>query len=160
MPNLWKSAFITPIHKKGSRTEVTNYRPISKLCILSKVLEKQVHKQVYAAVHQSLNDFQHGFLPGRSTVSNLALFNDYLTESMDTGYQVDVIYTDYSKAFDRISHRLLLVKLEKVGIRGDLLRWFSSYTGNRSQAVVVKNYVSSWVFPRALCWDLCYLLYL
>ncbi|CAK1580211.1 unnamed protein product [Parnassius mnemosyne] len=145
VPAIWKSAFITPIHKKGSRDQVNNYRPISKLCILSKVLEKIVHSQLYLAIRQSLHDFQHGFLPGRSTVTNLALLNDFLTDSMDKGHQIDVIYTDYSKAFDRINHSRLLYKLKCVGISGDLLRWFSSYIENRTQAVVVNNYISSWV---------------
>lgn len=82
---------------------------------------------------------------GRSTVSNLVLLNDNLTAAMDKGNQVDVIYTDYSKAFDRINHKILLIKLQGVGIRGDLLRWFASYISNRSQAVVISNYISSWV---------------
>lgn len=145
VPTMWKKAYITPIHKKGSRTQITNYRPISKLCIVAKVFEKVVHSQVYAAIKQSLSVSQHGFLPDRSTVSNLVLFNDFLSTSMDNGQQVDVVYTDYSKAFDRISHNRLIIKLESVGIRGDLLRWFASYIDNRSQAVVVNNYVSSWV---------------
>ena len=64
---------------------------------------------------------------------------------MDNGRQVDVDYTDYSKAFDRIDHYSLIKKLRHIGIRGDLLRWFSSYIENRSQAVVINNYMSSWV---------------
>lgn len=64
---------------------------------------------------------------------------------MDDGSQVDVVYTDYSKAFDRIDHDTLIKKLSSIGIRGDLLRWFSSYINNRSQAVVINNYISSWV---------------
>lgn len=145
IPSIWKSAFITPVHKKGPKTEITNYRPISKLCILSKVLEKIVFKQVYDAFKHSFNDHQHGFLQRRSTVSNLVLLNDYVTEAMDSGLQVDVIYTDYSKCFDRIDHGLLISKLYDMGIHGDLLRWFSSYINNRSQAVVVNNYISGWV---------------
>lgn len=145
VPLLWKRAFVVPIHKKGPKTSITNYRPISKLCIISKVLEKLVHSQVYSALRHSFHETQHGFLKGRSTVSNLVLLNDVLTEAMDDGAQVDVVYTDYSKAFDRIQHNMLLFKLSKMGIRGNLLRWFSSYISNRSQAVVVSNYVSGWV---------------
>lgn len=145
VPTIWKRAFVTPVHKKGSKTDVTNYRPISKLCIVSKVLEKVVYSQLYPAVQQSLSTPQHGFLRGRSTVSNLVVLNTTLTKCMEGGCQVDVIYTDYSKAFDRINHDLLLAKLSRIGIRGNLLRWFASYINNRSQAVVVNNYVSSWV---------------
>jgi hypothetical protein len=145
VPSLWKSAYITPVHKKGLKTHIVNYRPISKLCILSKVLEKVVYNQVYEALKNSFSPNQHGFLRRRSTVSNLILMNEYVTEAMDSGYQVDVIYTDYSKAFDRIDHAMLLSKLYNIGISGDLLRWFSSYIDNRSQAVVVNNYMSGWV---------------
>lgn len=145
VPKLWKSAFITPVHKKGVKTDIANYRPISKLCIIAKVFERIIYNQVYSALEQSFSPFQHGFLKGRSTVTNLILLNDYITDAMDHGKQVDVVYTDYSKCFDRIDHVILLRKLEGIGIRGDLLRWFSSYIENRSQAVVLNNYISSWV---------------
>jgi hypothetical protein len=78
-------------------------------------------------------------------VTNLVLLNEYLTAAMDSGCQIDVIYTDYSKAFDRIQSDLLLRKLQYLGVSGDLLRWLSSYLKNRSQAVVVKNYISGWL---------------
>lgn len=145
VPKLWKSAFITPVHKKGSKTVVTNYRPISKLCIIAKIFERLIYDQVYAALSNYFSPHQHGFLKGKSTVSNLLLLNDYITLAMDSGHQVDVVYTDYSKAFDKIDHYILLQKLTRSGICGDLLRWFSSYIDNRSQAVVLNNYISSWV---------------
>lgn len=145
MPSVWKRAYITPVHKKGSRSCIMNYRPISKLCIISKVFERIVYNQLYSALKQSFSSTQHGFLKGRSVVTNLVLLNDSLTSYMDSGCQVDVVYTDYSKAFDRIQHDLLVCKLQKVGISGDLLRWLTSYINNRSQAVVVKNYMSGWV---------------
>lgn len=144
VPLIWKSAFITPVHKKGSKSEISNYRPISKLCIIAKLFERIIYNQVYFALKKSLNQNQHGFLKGRSTVSNLIIFNDFITEAMDKGHQVDVVYTDYSKAFDKIDHNILLLKLFKSGIHGDLLRWFSSYIDNRSQAVVLHNYSSNW----------------
>ncbi|CAH2105767.1 unnamed protein product [Euphydryas editha] len=145
VPDMWKRAYITPVHKKGCRSEVSNYRPISKLCIIAKVFEKLIYRQTYSALCHSISLSQHGFIKGRSTVSNLILLGDYITDAMDDGYQVDVIYTDYSKAFDRIPHDILLNKLEMIGIHGDLLRWFASYVDNRCQAVVINNYISSWV---------------
>lgn len=144
-PSLWKSAFISPIHKKGPKQDVCNYRPISKLCVVAKIFEKVVYNNVYQAIQNSFSPSQHGFLKGRSTVSNLVVLNEYVTSSMDAGKQVDVVYTDYSKCFDRIDHQLLLRKLQLIGIRGDLLRWFRSYLDNRTQAVVISNYISSWV---------------
>lgn len=113
VPEIWKSAFITPIHKKGPKDEVVNYRPISKLCLFAKILEKIVYKQVYASIKQALCPEQHGFLRGRSTTSNLISCSDFLTTHMSEPSQVDVIYTDYSKCFDRIDHIILLRKLQK-----------------------------------------------
>lgn len=137
--------FITPVHKKGVKTDIVNYRPISKLCIIAKVFERVIYNQVYNALKNSFSSVQHGFLKGRSTVTNLILLNDFITAAMDNGEQVDVVYTDYSKAFDRIDHNILIARLNSMGIRGDLLRWFTSYLENRSQAVVLNNYISSWV---------------
>ncbi|CAG9136232.1 unnamed protein product [Plutella xylostella] len=145
VPDIWKAAFVSPIHKKGPKNDVKNYRPISKLCIIAKVFEKIVQRDLNVALKTVFKSTQHGFLRGRSTVTNLLLYNELLTETMDQGYQADVVYTDYSKAFDRIDHSLLLIKLFKAGIRGNLFRWFSSYVSNRTQAVVASNFQSDWV---------------
>lgn len=145
MPARWKSAFITPIHKKGAKTEIVNYRPISKLCILAKLLERIVYDQLYNSLSASFLPQQHGFIQGKSTVSNLMLFTDFVSGQMDDGAQIDAVYTDYSKAFDRVDHDILLRKLFELGIRGDLYRWFSSYVRNRTQAVVLSGYTSAWI---------------
>lgn len=142
MPKIWKTGTITPIHKKGSKREICNYRPISKLCVLAKIFEKIIHNQVYDAVKNSFIPQQHGFLKGRSTTSNLITFTDAITKGMDAGGQVDAIYTDYSKAFDRIDHGVLLDKLLAAGIQGDLHRWFTSYVNNRCQTVVLNGFAS------------------
>lgn len=144
VPRMWKSAFITPIFKKGDKSKIENYRPISKLCLFSKILERLVHAEVYSVMQRHLGDEQHGFIRKRSTASNLILANEIITSGMDEGCQVDVIYTDYSKCFDRIDHRVLMQKLYYAGIHGDLYRWFSSYIDNRTQAVVLRGYTSSW----------------
>ncbi|CAG9103056.1 unnamed protein product [Plutella xylostella] len=145
VPLRWKLAFISPIHKKGSKDQVGNYRPISKLCLIAKVLERIVFNQLYNRLKSAFSPAQHGFLKGRSTVSNLVIFNDFITEEMDSNNnQVATIYTDYSKAFDRIDHYLLLQKLHIIGVRGHLLDWFRSYLNNRKQAVVLNGFTSSW----------------
>lgn len=144
VPKIWKSAFITPIHKSGSKSDAKNYRPISKLCIFAKILEKIVYTQVYESISPTLITEQHGFVSKRSTLSNLLSFTEFTTSSMDAGGQVDAIFTDYSKAFDRIDHKILLQKLLQAGIHGDLYRWFVSYIENRSQAVVLNGYRSKW----------------
>lgn len=144
-PDEWKSAFVTPVHKGGDKTDVQNYRPISKLCLFAKILEKIIHKQLYSALKCSFTDEQHGFLKNKSTTSNLIIANEFITAGMDGGSQVDVIYTDYRKCFDRIDHKVLLSKLYAAGIHGDLFRWFASYIRRRSQAVVVQGFSSHWV---------------
>ncbi|CAG9121479.1 unnamed protein product [Plutella xylostella] len=144
MPTIWKSAYISPIHKKGPKECVDNYRPISKLCLVSKILERVVYNQLYRALSHTFSPAQHGFLKCRSTVSNLLLFSDFISDHLARGDQVDAIYTDYSKAFDRIDHTLLLKKLHIQGIRDNLLKWFHSYLSNRSQAVVLNGFTSTW----------------
>ena len=83
VPAIWKHAFVTPVHKKGSKADISHYRPISKLCQVSKVLEDIVHSQVYPSIKQSLSQSQHGFMRGRSTVSNLVLLNSFVTKAME-----------------------------------------------------------------------------
>lgn len=146
VPKVWKSAFITPVHKKGDKNQVDHYRPISKLCIIAKIFEKIVYDQVYASLRTWFIPEQHGFLQKRSTISNLVISNDYITSTMDKGDQVDVVFTDYSKAFDRIDHVILLKKLQSAGIHGNLFRWFTSYINNRSQAVTINGFTSGWQF--------------
>lgn len=146
IPAIWKSAFISPIFKNGNRNEIKNYRPISKLCIFAKILEKIVYSQVYSSVSSSFIPEQHGFLKKRSTTSNLLTFVEYVTLNMDSGAQVDSIFTDFSKCFDRIDHYILLQKLSYAGIHGNLFRWLKAYIENRSQAVVLNGYTSAWHF--------------
>lgn len=144
VPTVWKSALVSPVHKKGSKSQVENYRPISKLCIFAKLLEKIVYTQTYAALKPTFIQDQHGFLKGRSTTSNLILTNEFIIGQFALGHQVDGIYTDFSKAFDRLDHYLLLKKLQSAGIHGSLFRWYSSYIERRSQAVVLNGFRSSW----------------
>lgn len=144
-PAMWKKALIIPIHKKGSKTLISNYRPISILCCIAKLFEKIVYDNIYQLIAHGVPTSQHGFLKGRSTVSNLAVFTNYVLKHMEGGGQVDVVYTDFEKAFDRVDHVILLQKLESLGIHGDLLRWITSYLSNRSQAVVLGGYRSDFI---------------
>lgn len=144
-PALWKSAHVVPVHKKGSRAEIENYRAISILNPLAKMLEKIVYDAIYQTISQALPDSQHGFLKKRSTTTNLSCFTNFVLKSMDGGGQVDVVYTDMEKAFDRVDHLILLDKLNRLGIHGSLLRWVQSYLANRSQAVVLGGYRSNFV---------------
>lgn len=144
-PDKWKEAHIVPIFKKGVKTKAENYRPISILNIFAKLLEKFVFDIIYPIIYNAIPNNQHGFVRARSTVSNLAQFLTYTLKNMDAGGQVDVIYTDFEKAFDRVDHIILLRKLNHLGIHGDLLRWIESYLKNRSQAVVIGGHKSNFI---------------
>ena len=141
-PAQWKVANIVPVHKKGSKTATENYRPISILCIFEKIFERIVHGRIYNVIADAIPEQQHGFMRRRSTTTNLTLFNNYILKNMQKHGQVDVVYTDFEKAFDRVDHVILLKKLEHIGICGDLLRWVASYLRNRSQSVTVGGYRS------------------
>lgn len=145
MPTLWKKSLVVPIYKSGDKHNVRNYRGISKLSIIPKVFEKIIYDSLFPAIRPFLILQQHGFIDRRSTETNLCEFLDQVLDGMDNGFQVDAVYTDYSKCFDKISHKLLVAKLEYIGIHGDLLRWLQSYLSNRSQAVTIKGYLSSFV---------------
>ena len=88
---------------------------------------------------------QHGFVRGRSYQTNILLCLEEWTEIVDGGNSVDVAYFDYAKAFDKVSHRLLLLKLQRYGIDGKLLAWLKNYLESRRQRVVVGNAMSEWL---------------
>lgn len=145
-PSRWKKSLITPVPKSDRRNEVSQYRPISKLCVLGKLLEKIVTDQVSFAVRNYISVSQHGFFRGRSVETNMIAFTDFLLSAMDKNQQVDVVYTDFSKAFDKISHDMLLMKLWEAGVHGDLFRWIKSYISNRSQAVSIRGFISDFQY--------------
>ena len=123
-----------------------NYRPVSLLALSSKVLEKVVCEALLPACVPALPDSQHGFLPNRSCVTNLACFTDHCWTSLANGVQTDAIYTDYSSAFTSVNHRLLLLKLKhSFNITGLAYSWLESYLSHRSQRVILDGKHSDWV---------------
>lgn len=145
-PAIWRTAHIVPIFKSGDKHIIENYRPISKLCIIAKLFESIIYDYLYVDVKNILNVEQHGFVRGRSVDTNLFIYSEYLLNNLNSRLQVDSIYTDFSKAFDKIDHSILTVKLADVGIHGNLLRWFESYTKNRCQAVTLGNFRSNYIY--------------
>ena len=144
-PNLWKEANIIPVLKKGDRRNPANYRSISLISLFGKVLEKIVHDQLYTHVSSALCPEQHGFVPNKSCVSNLAVYLCSAWEAMQEGYQTDTIYTDFSSAFQSVNHVLLAHKLENsYHLRDTALQWFVSYLSGRRQRVVVNGKTSQW----------------
>lgn len=141
-PKIWKESRIIPVFKSGNRDEVTNYRPITLINNFSKVFEIVLHSQMYSHVANYLAPQQHGFIKGRSTATNLFLKTQFLSECLDKCSQVDCIYMDFSKAFDRLNHRLLLSKMDEFGFSESMITLFASYFSNRYQYVYYNGHSS------------------
>ena len=112
----WLNAFITAIHKKGSKKSVENYRPISITSVISKIMESIIRDSIVHHMTQNdlFSDAQHGFVPGRNCITQLLLCMEEWTNLMEQGYAFDVVYTDFAKAFDSVPRKRLLVKLKKL----------------------------------------------
>jgi len=146
-PTCWKDANISPILKSGSPITVNNYRPVSLLPICSKILERLIYKQILSYCHDLsiLNESQHGFLQGRSCLTNLLCTYDEVTSLVDAGIPCDVIFLDFSKAFDSVDHTILIKKLESSGFPNHIVNWVSSYLSERRQRVSLRGSYSPWV---------------
>ena len=146
VPDSWKRANVIPIHKKDDKCLTNNYRPISLLSVVSKIMEKIVFKYVYNFLHANklLTKFQSGFIPGDSTVNQLAYLYHVFSEALDKKKDVRIVFCDISKAFDRVWFDGLIYKLNKIGIQGLLLQWFQDYLTNRLQRVIIKGQNSEW----------------
>lgn len=145
LPNDWLRASVTPIYKKGDKLSPENYRPISLTSTVSKVLEKIICEQLvqFALANNIIPPQQHGFVPGRSTMTNLLTCMNDWTKCLDRNIPVDILYLDFSKAFDRVPHRRLLKKLHHLGVRGSLLSWIRAFLTNRTFRVRVGSFHSS-----------------
>ena len=141
-PAVWKDSFIFPIFKSGRRNKVDNYRGICKPSALPKILDAMVTDKINFYCKNIICHNQHGFIAKRSTITNLMTFTDFLTYNMKNGGQVDAIYTDFSKAFDRVNHSILLLKLHRLGFPNTVLNWIASFLSNRTQRVLFRNQLS------------------
>ena len=143
-PTQWKRSHVIPIHKQGDKSLVKNYRPVSLLCCISKVLEKLVSNKLMAFLLENnlISERQAGFMPKDSTCNQLIRISDYILEAFEKGQDVIAVFMDISKAFDKVWTKGLLVKLENNGINGNLLKWFASYLTHRSQKVVLNGQCS------------------
>lgn len=142
-PQNWKYSFLTPIFKSGNRNDIQNYRGIAILSAIPKLFEKLICHKLTEIVSPFLNKEQHGFIKNRSTITNLSIFTSTIITNMEKGYQTDAIYTDFSKAFDRVSHNVLILKLKYFGIRGSFLKWIKCYLTNRRQRVKFLDVLSN-----------------
>ena len=146
VPKIWKQANVTPVFKKDDPTDCKNYRPISLLSTVGKVIEKIVHKHVFNFFKDNnvITSLQSGFVPGDSTVNQLVDIYNTFCKALDNGLEVRAIFCDISKAFDRVWHKGLLAKLKSVGITDSLLNWFQNYLRDRKQRVVLPGGLSEW----------------
>ena len=145
LPLTWKTSTVVPIFKKGSRYNPLNYRPISLTSVPCKCLERIIvnHLNTYLDDQDILSEHQFGFRAGRSTMDQLLLVYDEITKWVDDGSIVDLILFDFSKAFDVVSHPILLAKLSCLGVEARLLSWIEDFLVNRTMRVSVKGTVSS-----------------
>ena len=108
IPLEWRTHLIKPIWKSGNKTSVENYRPISLLCITSKVLEKIIYNHLINFAVKSVSTTQFGFLHSRSSLQQLLILFNNVVNSLQKGHQTDVAYLDFSNAFDSVAHNELL----------------------------------------------------
>ncbi|XP_065179965.1 CUB and sushi domain-containing protein 1-like [Sycon ciliatum] len=143
-PNM-KIANITPVYKGGDPSQPTNYRPVSLLPIVSKLLERIVHEQLsqYLAEHNLYPSCQFGFRRQHSTEDALTMVTDKFLRARDDGLSTGAAFLDMSKAFDKVQHQTLVEDLFQLGISGTALNWLSDYLSNRQQQVVISGDSSS-----------------
>ena len=145
IPQVLKNANIIPVHKGGCRGTPKNYRPIALTSHLIKIFEKVIRKKIvdYMEMHELFNPSQHGFRFGRSCLSQLLSHYDQILELLESGGNVDVIYIDFAKAFDKVDFDITLHKLNALGISGKIGHWVHSFLTHRTQTVLVNGARSS-----------------
>ncbi|KAK4825195.1 hypothetical protein QYF61_025123 [Mycteria americana] len=135
-----------PIYKKGRKEDSGNYRPVSLTSVPGKIMEQFILSVLnrHVQANQGIRPSQHGFMKGRSCLTNLISFHEQVTHLVDEGKAVDVIYLDFSKAFDAVCHSILLEKLAAHGLGRCTLRWVKNWLDGWAQRVVVNGIKSSW----------------
>ena len=145
LPGDWKRANVTPIHKKGSKSEVENYRPVALTSLPCKLLETIIKNRMlsHIEINNLFTQHQHGFTRNRSCLTNLLETLEDWTSTLEKGYGLDVLYMDYQKAFDTVPHQRLMEKLNWYGVTGSLRSWILDFVSGRVMKVVVDGSSSS-----------------
>ena len=152
-PNEWKKANVIPVHKKGEKQIINNYRPVSLLPICSKIFEKIIFNSLFEYLEDNklLNCNQLGFRSGDSCVHQLLSITHEIYKSFDANPSLEVrgVFLDISKAFDRVWHVGLLYKLKLLGICGSYYNLVQSFLDSRHQRVVLNGQSSKWSLVEA-----------
>ena len=150
-PSDWKKANIVPIHKKGNKQILRNYRPVSLLPICCKIFEGLIFNEIFRFVldNKLISTNQFGFEPGDSCINQLLSITHEIYKSFDDGLEVRSVFLDISKAFDKVWHEGVIFKLKQNGISGDLLNILTDFLSNRKQRVVLNGQVSTWTSVNA-----------
>ena len=143
IPEDWKCANITTIHKKDAKSDPNNYRLVSLTSVCCKIMEKVIRRHLLRQ-NNILSDKQYGFLPGQSTTLQLFKALDDWTAELDKGYEVDIVYIDFQKAFDSVPQKKLLNTISKYGIKGKTLNWIPAFLTDRMQRVAVNESFLKW----------------
>ena len=141
VPDECKIAKLKPLYKKGKKTDPKNYRPISLLPVISKILEKVIHDQTMEFVTKKniLYKFQSGFRKFHSTDSCLSYLQDKVAKGFDSGLLTGMILIDLQNAFDTIDHKILIEKNKCMGFSNDVTKWFECYLSKRMFSVYIEN---------------------
>lgn len=147
IPEIWKTAKVCPVFKKGLHSEPSNYRPISLTCITCKIMERIIADSVlfFLKTHNLVSKDQYGFLSSRSTCTQLLDTLNAWTKAASNKNRIDAVYIDFAKAFDTVSHFKLLLKLRSYGIGYELHAWLTEFLSNRQQAVIINNEESNMI---------------
>jgi len=141
IPTEWKQSLVVPIPKASNKSSPSNYRPISLLAVLSKVLERHIHMLItdHLTEHHMLSDNQWGFSAGKGTITALLTTTHEWFGMLENGLAMCAIFFDYQNGFDSVPHRPLLTKLSRLGLDVNILRWIRNYLTCRHQKVVVNG---------------------
>ena len=144
IPKYLLSQKIIPVYKKGDKTQPQNYRPVSLTSHVIKIFERVMRKYLvqWLETHNLLSKHQHGFRKSKSCVTQLLAHIDSILNMLSDGANADVIYLDFAKAFDKVSHKILFKKLENLGIGGKILTWLKTFLSDRFQSVSVEGMLS------------------
>ena len=138
IPKLWKLGSIVPVFKKGDKSCVENYRPISLTCLPMKIFEYCVRDLLMSKCSNLIDKRQHGFLPKKSCTTQMIPFISDLSYNLNNNSRTDVVYFDFAKAFDSVNHDIILKKLKyNFGVDGLLLQFIKNYLEDRMQQVII-----------------------